>query len=50
VAKKPKALTDFEEQNPASKKLVKDFTESLDLMLKNLVKEVNAFFTSKDKR
>jgi hypothetical protein len=39
---KSKALTDFEQQNPAAKKLAEEVDEAMDIMLQSLVKEIRA--------
>ena len=40
-ARQPKAETDFQRQNPASRKLVADVDSAMDVMLRSLVKEIN---------
>lgn len=39
---KPKALTDFEQQNSAARRLVKEVNEAMDIMLESLMKEIRA--------
>jgi hypothetical protein len=41
-AKKPKALTDFERQNPAAKRLVREVDEAMKIMLASMIKEIRA--------
>lgn len=41
-ADKPKALTDFERQNSAAKRLVKEVDEAMDTMLTSMMKEIRA--------
>ncbi len=46
-AKKPKAETDFQRQNPAARKLVTEVDEAMDIMLHSLMKEINEVLGSK---
>jgi hypothetical protein len=39
--KKSKAETDFQRQNKASKRLVNEVDEAVDIMLQSLLKEIN---------
>ena len=43
VAKESKAISDFERQNPASKKLMEEIDLVFDEALINMAKEVKAF-------
>lgn len=40
-AKAPKAETDFQRQNPAARKLVKEVNDAMDTMLESLLREIN---------
>lgn len=41
-AEKPRALTDFERQNAAAKRLVSEVDEAMSVMLNSLVREIRA--------
>lgn len=46
AAKEPEAITDFERQNPASKKLLEEIDSVFEEALTNMAKEVEAFLRS----